>query len=366
MHVDGFRFDLAATLAREFHNVDRLSAFFDIIHQDPVISQVKLIAEPWDEGEGGYQIGNFPVPWTEWNGKYRDATRRFWRGDEGLVKEFAYRLAGSSDIYEKRGRTPDASINFVTAHDGFTLHDLVSYNEKHNEANGEDNEDGTKENLSWNYGIEGPTTDANILELRQRQKRNFLATLLLSEGVPMLCGGDETSRSQKGNNNAYCQDNDISWYDWKLDDNREKLLVFVKLLIRLRSQHSGLRRKKFFQGRPIRGTDLKDIIWLRPDGREMSDDDWNTSWVRCIGVFLAGEIPDDVDKNGNPLVDDSLIILVNSHHDSVQFKMSESKARWKVEFDTGSTIPTSSEKTVSSGEIIEVSGRSMLLLKGIA
>ena len=264
MHVDGFRFDLAATLAREFHNVDRLSAFFDIIHQDPVISQVKLIAEPWDEGEGGYQIGNFPVPWAEWNGKYRDAIRRFWRGDEGQVKEFAYRLAGSSDIYDRRGRTPDASINFVTAHDGFTLHDLVSNNEKHNEANGEDNKDGTNENLSWNCGIEGPTTDADILELRERQKRNFLATLFLSEGVPMLCGGDEISRSQKGNNNAYCQDNNISWYDWKLDENREKLLVFVKLLIHLRTKHPGLRRRKFFQGRPIQDTDVKDIMWLRP------------------------------------------------------------------------------------------------------
>jgi isoamylase len=233
MHVDGFRFDLAATLAREFHDVDRLSAFFDIIHQDPVISQVKLIAEPWDEGEGGYQVGNFPVPWTEWNGKYRDAIRKFWRGDKGQLEEFAYRFAGSSDLYERRGRTPDASINFITAHDGFTLHDLVSYNEKHNEANGEDNKDGTNENLSWNCGVEGPTNNANIIELRERQKRNFLATLLLSEGVPMLCGGDEISRSQKGNNNAYCQDNDISWYDWKLDENREKLLVFVKLLTHL-------------------------------------------------------------------------------------------------------------------------------------
>jgi isoamylase len=365
MHVDGFRFDLAATLAREFHDVDRLSAFFDIIHQDPVISQVKLIAEPWDEGEGGYQVGNFPGPWTEWNGKYRDAMRKFWRGDEGQLKEFANRFAGSSDIYERRGRTPDASINFITAHDGFTLHDLVSYNEKHNEANGEDNKDGTNENLSWNCGVEGPIDDANIIELRERQKRNFLATLLLSEGVPMLCGGDEISRSQKGNNNAYCQDNDISWYDWKLDENREKLLVFVKLLTHLRSQHPGLRRRTFFQGRPIRSTNVKDIMWLRSDGREMSDEDWNTSWSRCIGVFLAGEIPKEVDKKGNPLVDDSLIIIVNSYHDSIHFKMPELKAKWQVEFDTGTPGLRSGEKTVSSDDIIEVIGRSILLMKEI-
>jgi isoamylase len=365
MHVDGFRFDLAATLARELHDVDRLSAFFDIIHQDPVISQVKLIAEPWDVGEGGYQVGNFPVLWTEWNGKYRDAIRRFWRGDEGQVGEFAYRFSGSSDLYERSGRSPYASINFITAHDGFTLHDLVSYNEKHNEANGENNKDGTNENLSWNCGAEGPTNDTSIIELRECQKRNFLATLLLSEGVPMLCGGDEISRSQKGNNNAYCQDNDVSWYDWKLDENREKLLAFVKLLIRLRSEHPGLRRWKFFQGRPIRGTDVKDIIWLRPDGHEMSDEDWNASWVRCIGVFLAGEMPDEVDEKGNPLVDDSLIILLNSHQDSVQFTMPQLKAKWRVEVNTAAPDVRPGEKTVGSGNTIEVAGRSVILLKEI-
>jgi isoamylase len=365
MHVDGFRFDLAATLARELHDVDRLSAFFDIIHQDPVISQVKLIAEPWDVGEGGYQVGNFPVLWTEWNGKYRDAIRRFWRGDEGQVGEFAYRFSGSSDLYERSGRRPYASINFITAHDGFTLHDLVSYNEKHNEANGENNKDGTNENLSWNCGAEGPTNDTNIIELRERQKRNFLATLLLSEGVPMLCGGDEISRSQKGNNNAYCQDNDVSWYDWKLDENRERLLAFVKLLIHLRSEHPGLRRRKFFQGRPIRGTNVKDIIWLRPDGHEMSDEDWNASWIPCIGVFLAGEIPDEVDNKGNPVVDNSLIILLNSHHDPIQFKLPELKAEWQVEVDTGAPGLKPGEKTVGTGNTIEVAGRSVSLLKDI-
>jgi isoamylase len=366
MHVDGFRFDLAATLARELHDVDRLSAFLDIIHQDPVISQVKLIAEPWDLGEGGYQVGNFPILWTEWNGKYRDAIRRLWRGDEGQVGEFAYRLSGSSDLYERSGRKPYASINFITAHDGFTLHDLVSYNEKYNEANGEANKDGTNENLSWNCGAEGPTDDINIIELRERQKRNFLATLLLSEGVPMLCGGDEISRSQRGNNNAYCQDSDISWYDWKLDENREKLLAFVRLLVRLRSEHPGLRRRKFFQGRPIRGTNVKDIIWLRPDGQEMSDEDWNASWIRGIGVFLAGEIPGEVDKEGKPLVDDSLIILLNSHQDSIEFKMPELKAKWQIEVDTGAPGVKSDQRTVNSGEITEVTGRSVVLLKQVA
>ena len=366
MHVDGFRFDLAATLARELHDVDRLSAFFDIVHQDPVVSQVKLIAEPWDLGEGGYQVGNFPILWTEWNGKYRDAIRRFWRGDDGQVRELAYRLSGSSDLYEWSGRKPYASINFITAHDGFTLDDLVSYNEKHNEANGQDNKDGTNDNLSWNCGAEGATKDVNIMELRERQKRNLLATLFLSEGVPMLCGGDEIGRSQRGNNNAYCQDNDVSWYDWKLDENREKLLAFVKLLTCLRREHPALRRRKFFQGRPIRGTDVKDIIWLRPDGQEMSDEDWSESWARCIGVFLAGEIPGEVDKEGNPLVDSSLIILLNSSPDPIEFKMPELKAKWQIEVDTGTPGDKSGERTLNSGEITEVAGRSVVLLKQIA
>ncbi|HET7439338.1 MAG TPA: glycogen debranching protein GlgX, partial [Nitrospira sp.] len=265
MHVDGFRFDLASTLARELHDVDRLSAFFDIIHQDPVLSQVKLIAEPWDLGEGGYQVGNFPPGWAEWNGRYRDTIRRYWKGDGGQVAELAYRLSGSSDLYEGGGRRPHASINFVTAHDGFTLHDLVSYNQKHNEANGENNGDGTDDNLSWNCGVEGSTTKPSIVALRERQKRNMLATLLLSQGVPMICGGDEMGRTQRSNNNAYCQDNEISWVDWKLNTPQQALLAFTKSLIMLRQQHPVFRRRRFFQGRRIRGAEVKDISWLRPD-----------------------------------------------------------------------------------------------------
>src|SRR6478609_6126140 len=271
MHVDGFRFDLASTLARELHDVDRLSAFFDIIHQDPVLSQVKLIAEPWDLGEGGYQVGNFPAGWAEWNGRYRDAIRRYWKGDGGQVAEVAYRLSGSSDLYEGGGRRPHASINFVTAHDGFPLHDLVSYNQKHNEANGEDNRDGTDDNLSWNCGVEGPTTKPSVVALRERQKRNMLATLLLSQGVPMLCGGDEMGRTQHGNNNAYCQDSEISWVDWTLNKPQQALLTFTRSLIALRQKHPVFRRRRFFQGRRIRGAEVKDLYWLRPDGKEMTD-----------------------------------------------------------------------------------------------
>jgi len=364
MHVYGFRFDLAATLARELHDVDRLSAFFDIIHQDPVISRVKLIAEPWDLGEGGYQVGNFPVQWTEWNGKYRDALRKFWRGDDGQVAEIAYRFAGSSDLYEETGRRPYASINFITAHDGFTLHDMVSYNEKHNEANGEDNSDGMAENLSWNCGAEGPTDDPEIINLREQQKRNFLATLLLSQGVPMLCGGDEISRSQQGNNNAYCQDNEISWYDWRVDENREKLLAFVKSLINLRLQHPVLRRRKFFQGRRIRGSDIKDIMWLRADGQEMTDEDWEASWVRCIGVFLAGEVRDEVDGKGEPLKDDTMLILLNSYHDRVSFSLPASlaDAKWEVVIDTSSPERTQGEKLQEVKHPIEVAGKTVALL----
>jgi len=365
MHVDGFRFDLAATLARELHDVDRLSAFFDIIHQDPVISRVKLIAEPWDVGEGGYQVGNFPVLWTEWNGKYRDAVRKFWRGDDGQVGEIAYRLTGSSDLYEETGRRPYASINFITAHDGFTLHDLVSYNEKHNEANGEDNKDGMDENLCWNCDVEGPTDNPDIIELRERQKRNLLATLLLSQGVPMLCGGDEISRSQQGNNNAYCQDNEISWYDWKLDGNREKLLAFVKNLIQIRLEHPVLRRRKFFQGRRIRGTDIKDIMWLRADGQEMSDEDWEASWVRCIGVLLAGEIRDEVDEKGDLIKDDTLLVLLNSYHESVPFTPPEciEDVKWEVIIDTNTSDLTVVAQQVDCKKPLEVTGRSVVLLK---
>jgi isoamylase len=365
MHVDGFRFDLAATLARELHDVDRLSAFFDIIHQDPVISRVKLIAEPWDLGEGGYQVGNFPVLWTEWNGKYRDAMRKFWRGDDGQVAEIAYRLTGSSDLYEETGRRPYASINFITAHDGFTLHDLVSYNEKHNEVNAEDNNNGMSENLSWNCGAEGPTDNPEIIELRERQKRNLLATLLLSQGVPMLCGGDEISRSQQGNNNAYCQDNEISWHDWQLDKNREKLLSFVKSLIHLRLEHPLLRRRKFFQGRRIRGTDIKDITWLRADGQVMSDEDWEASWVRCIGVLLAGEVPSEMDEKGDTLKDDTLLVLLNSYHEPVPFALPASlvDAKWEVIVGTNTTEFTQGGPLREEKMPLEVAGRSVVMLR---
>ncbi len=349
MHVDGFRFDLAATLARELHDVDRLSAFFDVIHQDPVISRVKLIAEPWDVGEGGYQVGNFPILWTEWNGKYRDDVRKFWKGDEGQVSEIAYRLAGSSDLYEGTGRRPRASINFVTAHDGFTLHDLVSYNSKHNEANGEDNRDGSDNNDSWNYGAEGPTDDPDINALREKQKRNFMATLLLSQGVPMICGGDEISRTQNGNNNGYCQDNEISWYDWDLDEGQKKLFQFVKDLIQLRKEHPVLRRRKFFQGRKIRGMDIKDIMWLRTDGQEMSDEDWAASWIRCFGMLLAGEMPNETDFQGNPVRDTTLIILLNSYHEPIQFKLAPplSDMKWGIKFTT------SQGECLADGEVHE-------------
>ena len=284
MHVDGFRFDLAATLARELHDVDRLSAFFDVIHQDPVISQVKLIAEPWDLGEGGYQVGNFPVGWAEWNGKYRDTVRRYWRGDEGQLSELGYRLTGSSDLYEAGGRRPYASVNFVTAHDGFTLGDLVAYDAKHNEGNGEDNRDGTDHNLSWNGGVEGPTDDAKIREIRERQMRNFLATLFLSQGIPMLCGGDEIGRSQSGNNNAYCQDNDISWFQWSLSRPAARLLEFTQRLIRLRREHPVFHRRTFFHGRRVLGAASKDLSWFRPDGKELTEDDWGNGQMRCLGL----------------------------------------------------------------------------------
>lgn len=365
MHVDGFRFDLASALARELHEVDRLSAFFDVIHQDPIISKVKLIAEPWDIGEGGYQVGNFPVLWTEWNGRYRDTVRRFWRGDEGQVAELCYRLTGSSDLYQDDGRRPFASINFVTAHDGFTLNDLVSYNEKHNEANGEENKDGTNDNLSWNCGIEGPTDDPDIINLRERQKRNFLATILLSQGVPMLCGGDELGRTQRGNNNAYCQDNELSWHDWELDERREALLSFTKRLIQIRREHPALRRRKFFQGRPIRGTDIKDIMWLRPDGQEMNDEDWNSSWVRCIGMLLEGEALREVGENGEPVIDDTLLITFNSHIEPIQFTipLSSEGAKWEMVIDTDASSLTNDHSMFSSGESIEIAGRSILLLR---
>jgi isoamylase len=336
MHVDGFRFDLASSLARELQEVDRLSAFFDIIHQDPVISQVKLIAEPWDVGPGGYQVGKFPVLWAEWNGLYRDTVRGFWRGDGGLASNLAYRLTGSSDLYESGGRRPYASVNFITAHDGFTLADLVSYNEKHNEANGDENRDGHDDNLSWNCGVEGATDDPAVLTLRARQRRNFLATLLLSQGVPMLQAGDEIARTQGGNNNAYCQDNEVSWLNWELDDEKKTLLDFTRFVVKLFHQHPVLRRKKFFQGRRIRGSEVEDLAWFRPDGQEMLEEDWNNENTRALGLRLAGDAIADVDDQGNRIVDDTLLILLNAHYEPLPFVLPAHRTdvRWELLLDT--------------------------------
>jgi isoamylase len=319
MHVDGFRFDLAATLARELHAVDRLGAFLDIIHQDPVLSQVKLIAEPWDLGEGGYQVGKFPVGWTEWNDRYRDAVRSYWKGDGGLIGELAYRITGSSDLYARSGRRPSASINFVTAHDGFTLRDLVSYNGKHNEANGEENRDGTDNNRSWNCGVEGPTDDPEVNALRARQKRNFIATLLLSQGVPMLLAGDAIGHTQLGNNNAYCQDNDISWINWTLREQDENLLAFAQMMIALRKKHPVFHRRNFFEGRSIKGAGVKDIQWLRPDGLEMTDEEWKQESARCLGLFLSGQGLDETNERGEPVKDENFLVLMNAHHEPIPF-----------------------------------------------
>ncbi len=356
MHVDGFRFDLAATLARELHDVDRLSAFFDIIHQDPVISQVKLIAEPWDVGDGGYQVGNFPAGWAEWNGRFRDTVRRYWKSDEGQLSDFAYRLTGSSDLYDRDGRRPSASINFVTAHDGFTLHDLVSYNDKHNDANHEDNRDGANDNYSWNMGAEGHTDDPEIIERRERQKRNFLATLLLSQGVPMILSGDEISHTQNGNNNAYCQDNETTWVNWDLDDRKIALLAFTQRLIQIRSDHPNLHRRKFYQGRPIRGTEEKDIVWVRPDGQEMSDEEWGLGWVRCMGLMLNGETLGDVNESGEPVKDDTFLIMLNCHHEPIQFYMPKPATadKWEIIIDTNDPKLEPKTRYAEPGEPVEL------------
>ena len=339
MHVDGFRFDLAAALARELHEVDRLSAFFDLIQQDPIINRVKLIAEPWDLGAGGYQVGNFPPLWSEWNGSYRDNVRDFWRGEHHTLGEFASRFTGSSDLYESTGRRPHASINFVTAHDGFTLKDLVSYNEKHNLDNGEDNRDGHNDNRSWNCGEEGPSDNATVNALRGKQQRNFLATLLFSQGVPMLVAGDELGRSQGGNNNAYCQDNEISWIDWEHPD--DDLVAFARELIHLRRTHPVFQRRRWFQGRSIRGTKLSDIGWFRPDGIEMSDEDWRVSYARALGVFLNGKGILSRDPQGQRVVDDSFYILFNAHHEAMEFSLPSSlaDARWELVLSTDNNTP---------------------------
>ena len=331
MHVDGFRFDLAASLARQFHDVDKLSAFFDLIQQDPVVSQVKLIAEPWDIGEGGYQVGNFPALWSEWNGRYRDTVRDFWRGEPSTLGEFASRLTGSSDLYQADTRHPGASVNFVTAHDGFTLRDLVSYNDKHNDANGEGGRDGENHNRSWNCGAEGDTDDPGILALRARQQRNFLATLLLSQGVTMLLSGDESGRTQHGNNNAYCQDNEISWIDWA--DVDEDLLEFTRRLIALRREHPVLRRRRWFQGLPIRGS--VDLGWFKPDGTEMGDKDWDAGQTASVGVFLNGDAITDRDRRGQRVIDDSFLLLFNGHYEPVDWTLpTQWGEAWEPVLDT--------------------------------
>jgi isoamylase len=364
MHVDGFRFDLASTLARELHEVDRLGSFFDIIHQDPILSRVKLIAEPWDIGEGGYQVGNFPVLWTEWNGKYRDSLRSYWKGDQGMMGELGARLTGSADLYGDEGRLPTASINFVTAHDGFTLNDLVSYNEKHNEANGEGNRDGHDHNLSWNCGVEGPTDDPEIVELRERQKRNFIASLFLSQGVPMLLGGDEIGRTQQGNNNAYCQDSDISWYDWELDDRQEALLAFTKRIIELRKRHPAFRRRKFFLGKRVHGSDVRDITWFRPDGGVMTDQEWDAEWNRAIAVRLGGEALAELDLNGDPVTDDNLLVLLSAHHESIPFTLPSTGdgSQWELVVDTRTSEPPR-EVSLAGGDTYELEGRSLAFFR---
>jgi isoamylase len=363
-HVDGFRFDLASALAREFYDVDRLSAFFDVIHQDPVLSQVKLIAEPWDVGPGGYQVGNFPILWTEWNGMYRDCVRDFWRGQCGLA-DFAQRFTGSSDLYQSDGRTPVASINFVTAHDGFTLADLVSYNDKHNEANLEDNRDGTEDNRSWNCGVEGPADDPEVNALRDRQMRNFLTTLLLSQGVPMLLGGDELARTQNGNNNAYCQDNEISWFDWGIDERRERLLEFTRRLIHFRLAHPVFRRTQFLTGASPLGSGLPDSWWFRTDGRKMARRDWADGALRAIGLFLNGEEIPAKAWQGEPVTDESFLLLFNSHHEPVTFLLPPRRfgQRWKLELSTAAPSMDEGERSWAARSRVEVEARSIIVLR---
>jgi isoamylase len=363
MHVDGFRFDLAATLARELHEVNRLSAFFDIIYQDPIISQVKLIAEPWDIGEGGYLVGKFPPGWTEWNGKYRDCIRDYWRGADSMLGEFALRFTGSPDLYEGDFRSPTASINFITAHDGFTLHDLVSYNEKHNEANGEENRDGDNHNRSWNCGIEGESNDPAIIELRARQKRNFLTTLFLSQGVPMLVSGDEISRTQDGNNNAYCQDNELSWINWDKAD--EELLNFTQKLISFRKAHPVFCRRRWFQGRPIKGLKLFDIGWFLPDGTEMTEEHWSHAYAKSLGVFLNGRGIHTLNYQGRPIVDDSFYLIFNAHHEALDFTLLPERfgKEWIKVLDTSSPRLSEEDETFHAGETVRVEGRSVFLLK---
>jgi len=366
MHVDGFRFDLASVLARELHDVDRLSAFFDLVQQDPVVSQVKLIAEPWDVGEGGYQVGNFPPLWSEWNGQYRDTVRDFWRGEPATLGEFASRLTGSSDLYAHSGRRPMASINFVTAHDGFTLQDLVSYNDKHNEANGENNNDGTSDNRSWNCGDEGATDDVEIVSLREKQKRNFLATLLVSQGVPMLLYGDEFGRTQDGNNNAYCQDNEISWVDWSFSVQHDVQLNFTRQLSQLRKKHPVLRRRRFFDGKPVHvaGEALRDIAWFTPAGTEMNEQDWETGYAKSVAVFLNGEAIGYPDQRGQDVIDDSFLLLFNAAENTIEFTMPDADygERWEIVIDTSSPLEVE-RASLKASTSIDVEPRALMVLR---
>nr|MBA2773495.1 glycogen debranching enzyme [Nocardioidaceae bacterium] len=362
MHVDGFRFDLAASLARQFHEVDRLSAFFDLVHQDPVVSQAKLIAEPWDVGPGGYQVGNFPPSWTEWNGKYRDTVRDYWRAEPGSLAEFAARLSGSSDLYESDGRAPYASINFVTAHDGFTLRDLVSYNEKHNEANGERNQDGESHNRSWNCGVEGATDDPDVLKVRCRQQRNFLTTMLLSQGVPMLLHGDELGRTQQGNNNVYCQDNELAWVNWEEAD--EDLLAFARSVLQLRAAHPVFRRRRFFTGEAA-GNGVPDIAWLRQDARQLDAHDWQHSSLRPLAVFLNGEAITELGLRGEVISDDSFLLLLNPTAEDAEMTLPDAPfgESWQLILDTAGEEAAHADPSQPAGSLVTVISRSVVVMR---
>jgi isoamylase len=365
MHVDGFRFDLASELARNHSGFNILHPFLQVIQQDPVLSRVKLIAEPWDVGEGGYQVGNFPVPWSEWNGKYRDSVRSFWKGDEGRIGEMAYRLTGSPDVYEHHGRRPYASINFVTAHDGFTLTDLVSYNEKHNELNADGNRDGDNNNQSWNCGAEGSTNDPQINALRDVQRRNFLTTLLLSQGVPMLCGGDEWGRTQEGNNNTFCQDNEISWFNWEREEKENQFFEFTRRLIQLRKEHPVFRRPKFLKGRRIPGSEIRDVMWFNPGGNQMTEEEWTSPFVRCLGMLLSGDATDVHNFEGEPVRDDTFLLLINAHYEPIAFVLpGQEHLEWQLILDTSDEAGFVAEpKRFASGDDVDLGGRACCLLK---
>ncbi|MEH2445240.1 MAG: glycogen debranching protein GlgX [Nostoc sp.] len=368
MHVDGFRFDLASALARELYEVDNLAAFFDIIHQDPVLADVKLIAEPWDLGEGGYQVGNFPLRWSEWNGRYRDTVRDFWRGEDDSLGQFAYCFTGSPDLYQANGRNPSASINFITAHDGFTLNDLVSYNQKDNQANGEDNRDGESHNRSWNCGVEGETLEPDVIRLRERQRRNFLATLMLSQGIPMLLGGDEIGFSQKGNNNVYCQDNEISWRDWSLQKSNAELLDFTRQLINFRHQHPAFRRRKWFQARPIYGLGISDIGWFNADGSEMTQKQWLVSYAKAMEIFLNGEGIVTPGPRGERIIDESFLLFFNAHYETIEFALPNvfQDREWEIIIDTNESRFLNSGKLIIGEQTVPVTDRSLMVLRRLS